>query len=100
MGNSTNDANELHIPDDTVEDNSDFFCLFGDRLKDVMLRRCVSCKELAAETYSSPSAITGYRQGRRAPDIAELTAIARILNVSIDYLVGLKETPDKLFPDE
>ncbi len=76
------------------------FGFFGERMVHAMTIRGVSCKELSEQLFISPSAITGYRVGRRSPNVADLVAIATALNVSLDYLLGLKATPDKLYSDE
>jgi transcriptional regulator with XRE-family HTH domain len=81
----------------TPEDSP--FHFFGERLKYAMMIRCVSCQELARRTFHAESTIVGYRSGRRSPNVAELKVIARILNVSLDYLLGLKDEPEKLYPD-
>jgi transcriptional regulator with XRE-family HTH domain len=75
------------------------FRLFGDRLKYAMSIRGISCQDLAQLTFNAKSTIVGYRSGRRSPNVAELRTIARILNVSLDYLLGLKDEPEKLYPD-
>jgi transcriptional regulator with XRE-family HTH domain len=82
----------------TPEKDSPFH-FFGERLKYAMMIRCVSCQELARRTFHAESTIVGYRSGRRSPNVAELNTIARILNVSLDYLLGLKDEPEKLYPD-
>ena len=76
------------------------YCFFGDRMIYVMQLRNITCKELAKRIFTAPSTITGYRIGRRSPNIAELASIARELNVSLDYLAGLKSEPEKIYPDE
>lgn len=76
------------------------FCFFGDRMINAMNIRGVTCRELSERLFISPSAITGYRVGRRSPNVADLVAIATALNVSLGYLLGLKATPDKLYSDE
>lgn len=85
---------------DNEKSNNYKYSFFGDRLIHVMMIRGISCKELAERIYTAPSTVTGYRTGRRSPDVGELTIIAKELNVSLDYLLGLKATPDKLFEDE
>jgi transcriptional regulator with XRE-family HTH domain len=101
MRTLVNDETELNTGGSeysTPEKDSSFH-LFGERLKHVMMIRCVSCQELARQTFHAESTIVGYRSGRRSPNVAELSAIARILNVSTDYLLGLKDEPEKLYPD-
>ena len=64
---------------------------FSDRLKIAMQIRNCSVAELAASSYLTKSAICGYRSGQRSPDINILRAIAKSLDVSADFLIGLKE---------
>ena len=64
---------------------------FSDRLKMAMdLRQC-SVSELAAATYVTKSAICGYRAGYRTPNVDTLRLLAKGLDVSADFLIGLKE---------
>ena len=64
---------------------------FGNRLKQIMFLRNISNHTLAQQLCLSASTISGYRTGRRAPTITDLTKICRFLNVSADYLVGLTD---------
>ena len=64
---------------------------FSDRLKIAMQIRNCSVAELAASSYVTKSAICGYRSGHRSPDIIILRAIAESLDVSADFLLGLRE---------
>jgi transcriptional regulator with XRE-family HTH domain len=102
MRNIGNDAGQFHMENlGAAPDSSDYrFRFFGDRLKRIMMMRSINCNELAEQVFASPSTITGYRTGRRGPDVAQLTTLAKVLNVSADYLLGLKDEPEKLFQDE
>lgn len=64
---------------------------FCDRLKITMQLRCCSVEELAKMTYLSKAAICGYRKGTRTPNVVILRLIAKALNVSSDFLIGLNE---------
>lgn len=64
---------------------------FSDRLKIAMQIRDCSVEELAASSYVTKSAICGYRSGYRSPNIEILRAMAETLDVSADFLIGLKE---------
>jgi len=64
---------------------------FSDRLKVTMKLRGCSVEELAKETYLSKAAICGYRKGIRTPNIVILRLIAKTLDVSSDFLIGLNE---------
>lgn len=64
---------------------------FSDRLKITMQLRACSVEELAKKTYLSKAAICGYRKGTRTPNLVILRLIAKALNVSSDFLIGLNE---------
>ena len=64
---------------------------FSDRLKIAMQIRDCSTEELAATSYLTRSAISGYRSGQRSPNVDTLRIIAQNLDVSADFLIGLKE---------
>ena len=51
----------------------------------------MSQSQLTKELSVSPSTIGMYEQGRRVPDLDTLIAMARLFNVSLDYLVTGKE---------
>lgn len=64
---------------------------FSDRLKIAMHLRDCSVEELAKKTYLTKAAICGYRNGSRTPNLIILRLIAQALDVSADFLIGLKE---------
>lgn len=64
---------------------------FSDRLKIAMQIRDCSVEELAASSYLTKSAICGYRSGQRSPNVEILRLLAQGLDVSADFLIGLKE---------
>lgn len=64
---------------------------FADRLKITMKLRGCSVEELAEKTYLSKAAICGYRKGTRTPNLVILRLISETLEVSSDFLIGLKE---------
>lgn len=64
---------------------------FSDRLKIAMQIRECSIEELAATSYLTRSTISGYRSGQRSPNLDTLRIIAKNLDVSADFLIGLKE---------
>ncbi len=65
--------------------------VFGERLKDVMQIRNIQSDDLARMVFVAPSTISGYRTGRRSPDIEKLRLLVEVLEVSADYLLGLKD---------
>lgn len=74
---------------------------FGSRLQQIMLIRDIQNFELAEALFVTPSTISGYRTGRRSPDVEQLSLIAQKLEVSADYLLGLCDdtsVPIRPFP--
>lgn len=66
--------------------------LFGERLYRALKLRNMSQAELARRCgYASRRIITEYVNDRRYPSIGHLYKMCEILNVSSDYLLGLKE---------
>lgn len=64
---------------------------FSERLKYTMSLRNCSVAELAECAYVSRSTICGYRKGSRSPDIRTLRLLCVALDVSSDFLIGLRE---------
>lgn len=64
---------------------------FGERLNYIMSIRNISNRTLARQLTVAVSTVSGYRTGRRSPNVDDLARIARILNVSSDYLIGLSD---------
>lgn len=50
--------------------------------------RNVSQKELAERLGISPSAVSNWTKGKNTPDIENLVAICKILNISVNELLG------------
>lgn len=74
----------IKIPTNTYPD-------FSDRLRITMQIRGRTIEQLAQETYVSKSAIYGYLNGTRNPNIIILRLLAESLEVSSDFLIGLNE---------
>ena len=64
---------------------------FADRLRVAMDLRGYTTAELAACIYTSQATISMYRCGKRMPSIEILCLIAKELQVSTDFLLGLTE---------
>ena len=64
---------------------------FSDRLKVIMEIREYTTVELAKKIYTSPQTIAMYRCGKRMPSPDILCLIARELQVSTDFLLGLSD---------
>lgn len=65
------------------------------RMKELRKARKINQSQLAALIGVSTSAIGMYEQGRRDPDTGTLLNIARALDVSLDYLVGECNSPER-----
>lgn len=50
-------------------------------------------KELADRVGVTEPTISHYEKGRREPSKGVLTAMAEVLNVSVDYLLGIEAKP-------
>ncbi len=64
---------------------------FGKRLRSTRAQRGYSQQELAAAVHVSPGTISHYENGSREPGGSTLIQISEILNVSIDFLMGITD---------
>ena len=66
-----------------------------EQLKKLRQSRNLSQQKLAEEFHTSQQSIWKYENGISEPDICTLTRLANYFNVSVDYLVGNSDTPEK-----
>ena len=67
----------------------------GARIRARREKRGLKQTDIAAALQISPQAVSKWERGENAPDIAQLPALARLLDVSIDWLLGAyAETKD------
>lgn len=64
---------------------------FGKRLRTTRAQRGYSQYELAAAVHVSPGTISHYENGSREPGASTLIQMSEVLNVSIDYLMGITD---------
>lgn len=64
---------------------------FGNTLKTLRLRKNMTQAQLAQKLGLTKSVISAYETGLRLPSYDILIHIARIYNVSTDYLLGLEQ---------
>ena len=64
---------------------------FSARLQQVRQERGFSRKEIAEVLQVTPRAYQYYEEGKREPDYDKLILLARHLNISADYLLGLSD---------
>ena len=62
--------------------------MIGARIAALRRSRGMSQAELAQKLQVSPSAVGMYEQGRREPSAQTLLAIARVFDVSVDYIIS------------
>ena len=67
-------------------------------LKALRMRRGMSQQQLASVINVSQQSINKYENHDVEPNIETLCALADYFNVSVDYLLGLIDTPRKLNP--
>lgn len=63
---------------------------FGERIKQIREDRGVSRKELAEELGIPYTTLRNYEMGTREPGHKTLVELAKIFNVSCDYLLGIE----------
>lgn len=64
---------------------------FGNRLKTLRLREDMSQAQLAQKLDLTKSVISAYETGIRLPSYDVLIHIAKIFNVTTDYLLGVEK---------
>lgn len=67
----------------------ELFTMMGDRLQDLRKDRKMSQKQLAEQLNISVHTVSSYERSRSSPDHEVLIRIAKLFDVSIDYLMGL-----------
>lgn len=65
--------------------------MLSKQITNLRKKQGMSQSQLAKELNVSPSTIGMYEQGRRVPELKILLAMAKLFNVSLDYLVTGKE---------
>lgn len=73
---------------------------FNERLKMLRLENGLTQKQLATKLGVGRTTISEYENGNIVPKQDGLLAIAQILNVSVDYLIGVSNNPVATFPNE
>lgn len=65
--------------------------VFSERLKQARIDAGMTQAELAKESGLSCASISAYEKGGKTPSVSIAAAIARVLRVSLDWLVGLDD---------
>ena len=69
--------------------------LFVQRLKDLMENKDVNAYRLAKGAGVTPSSVSVWRLGKSLPSIERLAKIAQFFDVSVDYLIGIDDVPNR-----
>ena len=69
---------------------------FADRIVELRDSRGLTQKQLAANTGLSEIGIRSYEGRRRKPAHDAIISLADFFNVSLDYLVGRSDNPQRL----
>lgn len=67
--------------------------MIGDRVKKLRIQRGLKQVDLAHALGVSPQAVSKWERDESLPDIAMLSDLATILNVTTDFLLGVTEQP-------
>lgn len=69
---------------------------FGERLKEIRTINKVTQKKLSIDLNLSERGIQTYELNERKPGLDVLLALADYFNVSLDYLVGRSDNPNRI----
>ena len=69
---------------------------FSERLRELRKSKGYTQEYLAKTIGITPGAIGLYEQDRREPDNNTIITLAEVFGVSVDYLLGLDETPTSI----
>ena len=73
--------------------------MFPERLKKLRQAANLNQTELAEKIHTSPRTVSFLEKGVRSPSIDTLIAVAKLFDVSIDYLVGVSDIPHPNTPN-
>ena len=65
--------------------------IFIRRVKELRIESGFTQKQLAEKLNTTNSTVCDWEKGRSQPDLQTLTKIARLFDVSADYLLGLAD---------
>ncbi len=63
------------------------------RIRELRLKNHITQTELAKKIHVSPQVISKYEKNERKPKIDKLQSLANFFNVSVEYLMGLSDSP-------
>lgn len=70
--------------------------IVSEKIKELRIKKGLTQAQLAQLLGCSSSVISAYELGTKKPSYENLTTLARIFNVSTDYLLGVENRKDPL----
>ncbi len=70
--------------------------IIADKIRELRFKNGISQKKLAERLGCSGSIISSYELGTKRPSYETLVSLARIFNVTTDYLLGVENRRDPL----
>ncbi len=68
--------------------------IFASRLKEVKTARKTTFPKIAEQLRLQTFVVKEWAAGQREPDIYYLVRLSEVLNVSVDYLLGISDEPE------
>ena len=65
--------------------------IFCERVKELRIENNLTQKQLADKLQTTNSSVCDWEKGRSQPDLKTLANMAQLFQVSVDYLLGLKD---------
>lgn len=65
--------------------------IFCERVKELRIENNLTQKQLAEKLQTTNSSVCDWEKGRSQPDLKMLANMAQLFQVSVDYLLGLKD---------
>ena len=65
--------------------------IFCERVKELRIENNLTQKQLAEKLQTTNSSVCDWEKGRSQPDLKTLANMAQLFQVSVDYLLGLKD---------
>jgi transcriptional regulator with XRE-family HTH domain len=88
----------LSVPDIVTHEEKRFFKELGGRIAQLRKEQNLTQQQLADELGVAQQVVASYEIGRRRVPVSTLPALARVLGVSIEALIGEEEKPAKRGP--
>ena len=68
--------------------------MIGDSIKKLRKEKNMTQKELADKLYVTAQAVSRWENGEVEPSVSTIAEMAKIFNVSGDYILGIEQEPD------